>query len=227
VSYLVNLTVAQEPAIVVGAGTVALRKVLGLLGAGASVTVVAPRACEGVRALAESGRVLLAERPYEARDLKGARLAIAATNDEQVNVQVSLDARARGIPVNVVDRPKLCTFTIPATVRRGDLTLAVATEGRCPALARALREELGERYGEDYGRLVAFMGRLRDEMIHRGWGSDRIQAALSELYAKGLLLRLDPSRATDLAGFLKAELGEDFPVPLPAAEAEAHESGEP
>jgi precorrin-2 dehydrogenase / sirohydrochlorin ferrochelatase len=227
VSYLVNLTVAQEPAIVVGAGTVALRKVLGLLEAGAAVTVVAPRAGEGVRVLAESGKVLLVERPYEAGDLAGARLAIAATDDEEVNAQVSLDARAQGVLVNVVDRPALCTFTLPATVRRGDLTLAVATEGRCPALARALREELGERYGEGYGRLVALMGQLRDEMIGRAWGSERIQTALSALYTKGLLLRLDPSRATDLVAFLRAELGEDFPVPLSTAEAEARESGEP
>ncbi len=212
-SYLVNLTVAHEPAIVVGAGTVALRKVLGLLEAGAAVTVIAPRLCEGIKALADSGKVSLRQRPYQAGDLAGVRLVIAATDDEETNRRVSQDARALGVPINVVDRPALCTFTLPATVKRGDLTLAVATEGRCPALARALREELAERYGEDYARLVEFMGRLRDGMILRGWESERIQAALSALHAKGLIRYLDPAGREALERFVRAELGGDFPVP--------------
>ncbi len=212
-SYLVNLTVTHEPAIVVGAGTVALRKVLGLLDAGAEVTVIAPHLCEGIKELADSGKVTARQRPYQAGDLAGFRLAIAATDDEEVNRRVSQDARALGVPINVVDRPALCTFTLPATVKRGDLTLAVATEGRCPALARALREELGERYGEDYARLVEFMGRLRDEMILRGWESERIQAALSSLHAKGLIRYLDPAGRDALEGFVGAELGGDFLVP--------------
>lgn len=212
-SYLVNLTVAHEPAIVVGAGTVALRKVLGLLEAGAAVTVIAPRLCEGIKELANSGKISTRQRPYQAGDLAGVRLAIAATDDEEINRRVSQDARALGVPINVVDRPALCTFTLPATVKRGDLTLAVATEGRCPALARALREELGERYGDDYARLVEFMGRLRDEMILRGWESGRIQAALSSLHAKGLVRYLDPAGRDALDGFVRTELGGDFPVP--------------
>lgn len=210
--YLVNLVLDRKPAVVVGAGSVALRKVLGLLAAGARVTVIAPRSCDDIRGLASTGRIALVERGYARGDLAGAFLVIAATADESVNVSISEEARSLNILVNVVDRPAVCTFTLPAVVRRGDLTLAVATEGRCPALARALREDLESKYGQEYAELLDLMGRLRDRMLERGWESPRTQEALSRLYRGGLLERLAPAARSDLDAFLRVELGEDFPL---------------
>lgn len=211
--YLINLVLQDKPAIVVGAGSVALRKVHGLLESGARVQVVAPRACEAIRALAEAGRVALVSREYRSGDLAGAVLVIAATSDEGVNAQISDDARSLGILVNVVDRPASCTFTLPAVVRRGDLSLAVATEGRCPALARALREELEARYTVDHARLLGVMGGLREGMMARGWDSLRIQSALSNLYHQGLLGVLASGDGDAIEAFLRRELGEEFPLP--------------
>ncbi len=210
--YLVNLVLDRRPAVVVGAGSIALRKVLGLLAAGARVSVIAPRACEEMRALASEGRIGLQDREYAPGDLAGAFLVIAATSDEEANARVSEEARSLNILVNVVDRPAVCTFTLPAVVRRGDLTLAVATEGRCPALARALREDLESKYGQEYAGLLDVLGRLRDQMLERGWESPRIQEALSRLYRAGLMERLAPAARGDLDAFLRVELGEDFPL---------------
>lgn len=211
--YVISLMLAQRPVVVVGGGAVALRKVAGLLAARARVSVIAPALCGEIERLARDGTIRCERRPYRPGDLAGAHLVIAATGDEEVNVQVAEEARGLGILVNVVDRPPLCTFTLPATVRRGDLTLAVSTEGRCPALARALREELESRFGEEYADLLDFMGALRDEMLEREWASARIQGGLAALYEKGLVRILSGRDREALEAFVKAELGEDFPVP--------------
>jgi siroheme synthase-like protein len=143
--YMVNLVVEGREALIVGGGEIASRKVEDLLAAKARVTLVAPGVCEKIEALAD--RIQLHRRPYEPGDIGDAFVVIAATDDEALNAAVSRDCAARNVLVNVVDRPALCTFTVPATVHRGDLTIAIATNGRCPALASILREELEDRYG--------------------------------------------------------------------------------
>lgn len=186
-SYLVNLGLDGRQVVVVGAGTVALRKITTLLDARANVVVIAPRVCDAVAQLAETGRLRVDRRRYEDGDLAGAFLVIAATDDESVNGRISRDAQAMGVLVNVVDRPALCTFTLPAVVRRGDLTLAVATEGQCPAFARALREELQARYGPEYGAALAVLAGARRRLVAAGWDSARVQRTLAALVGAGLV----------------------------------------
>jgi len=209
-SYPVNLCLEGRDVLVVGAGGVAARKVGGLLAAGARVRVVAPSAGEAVERLADEGRLSLLRREYVPEDVEGAFLVIAATDDEDLNAAVSGDARRSGCLVNVVDRPALCTITLPAVVRRGDLTLAVATNGRCPAMARALREELEARYGEAYGEALIVMGRLRDGMLSLGWESPRIQRSLAQLYADGITKIVNAGDTEGLNAFLDAHLQADF-----------------
>lgn len=186
-SYLVNLNLKGQRAVVVGGGSVALRKAGGLLAAGASVTVVAESPHHEIRLLAAAGRLRLEARPYAEGDLEGAFLAVAATDDEDVNARVSAEAGRRGILVNVADRPALCTFTLPAVVRRGDLTLGVATDGRCPALSRALREDLERAYGEEYGELTSLLGSLRDRLLAEDRPYEAVQRALDAVYRGGAL----------------------------------------
>ena len=184
-SYLVNLALEGRAAVVIGGGEVAARKVQDLLAAKANVTVIAPQLCDGVVALAEEKRIVAHGRPYSTGDLAGAFVAIAATDDEDLNARISGDAAAMNVLINVVDRPALCTFTVPATVRRGDLTIAVATEGRCPALAGILREELEARYGPEYSELVSLFGEARKKMIELGWDGQRIRETLAGIYRAG------------------------------------------
>jgi precorrin-2 dehydrogenase/sirohydrochlorin ferrochelatase len=211
-SYLVNLNIEGRPVLVVGAGAVALRKVEGLLEAGARVTVVAPRICGGVERLASEGRIDLRRRAYAQADCAGAFLVMAATDDESVNAQVAKDAQDIRILVNVADRPALCTATLPAVVRRGSLTLAVATEGKCPAFARALREELEARYGEEYGEALGLMGELRSRMISLGWESPRIQQVLDGIYRDGLPAAVKTGARDEVLALLRRRLGPDFPL---------------
>jgi len=186
-SYLVNLIVTGRRAVVVGGGTVALRKIATLLDGGADIVVIAPWSCDAVARLAETRRLRFERRRYEDGDLDGAFLVIAATDDEAVNANISREAQRLGVLVNVVDRPALCTFTLPAVVHRGDLTFAVATEGRCPAFARVLREELEARYGSEYGTALAVLAEARQRMVAAGWDSARIQRTLSALVSAGLV----------------------------------------
>ena len=184
-SYLVNLALEGRAAVVIGAGEVAARKVQDLLAAKAHVTVIAPHLCDGIVALAGEQLVVAHGRPYRTGDLAGAFVAIAATDDKALNARVAADAAAINVLVNVVDRPALCTFTVPATLRRGDLTIAIATEGRCPALAGILREELAERYGPEFAELAGLFGEARKKMIELGWDGRRIRETLAGIYRAG------------------------------------------
>jgi precorrin-2 dehydrogenase/sirohydrochlorin ferrochelatase len=206
-SYLVNLALEGRRAVVIGGGEVAARKVEDLLVAKAVVAVIAPQPCGRILKLAEEKQLEGRWRAYEAADLDRAFVAIAATDDEGVNARVAADAAARSILVNVVDRPALCTFTVPATVRRGDLTLAVATDGRCPALASILREELEERYGPQYAALLDLAAALRTRMVEARWTGPRVREALSAIYHSGVMdLLANPDREP-LKRLLTARLG--------------------
>jgi precorrin-2 dehydrogenase/sirohydrochlorin ferrochelatase len=211
--YMVNLVLEGKAAVVVGGGMLAERKVESLLAAKANVTVVAPQVCDRIAELARENRVGLHARPYRTEDLEGAFVVIAATGDEAVNARVAQDAQTRNALVNVVDRPALCTFTMPAIVCRGDLTVAVATEGRCPALASILREELEQRYGPDYASLVDLFGELRARMIKLGWNGERIRGTLLQLYRGGVRERIAAGNRGVLRSFLRSHLGSEFPLP--------------
>jgi len=208
-SYPVNLNVEGKPILVVGGGAVASRKVLGLLEAGAEVTMVAPAFEAALEELEAGGHINLRRRPFKGDDLDGVFLAFAATNNESVNESVSKEAALRGILVNVADQPQLCTFTLPAVLRRGGLTIAVATNGDCPAFAGTLREELESRYGVEYGPVLEFFGRLRRRLIKEGWESARIKDAVSELYDGGIADLISQGDEKSLEFLLVRTLGSD------------------
>ena len=153
---------------VVGGGEVAARKVERLLECGAAVTVVAGELGDMLRELAAAGRIRHVAADYEARYLAGAFLVIGATDREEVNDCIAADCRAGGILVNVVDDPRRCDFILPALLTRGSLSIAVATDGKSPALARKLREEMEERFGPEYAEYLELLGRLRERIIAAG-----------------------------------------------------------
>ena len=141
----------------VGGGAVALRKVQGLVEAGAEVRVVAPEC------LKMPEGVTVALRGFEDGDLAGVTLAVAASDDRELNARVAQLARARGVWVNVVDEPGEGDVELPAVVRRGALRIAVSTGGGSPALARRIRERLDAEFGPEWGELAELLGRLRSE----------------------------------------------------------------
>lgn len=162
--YPINLNLSGETCLVVGGGAVAERKVESLLEYGAAVRVVSPELTPSLSRRASEGEIEHIESEYAPEHLDGAPLVIGATDDRSVNRRIYSDARARGMLVNIVDDPELCTFYVPASVRRGDLVISVSTSGKSPSMARRLREEIEERYGPEYGVLADLMGSLREEV---------------------------------------------------------------
>jgi len=163
--YPVSLELSGRRCVVVGGGSMAEEKITALLDAGATVTVVGEPVTEGIRRLAAEDRLELVERAYADGDLKGAFLAIAATDDTSVNGEIFSEAERCGVLLNAVDDVEHCHFSVPAVVRREDFVLAVSTGGRAPALAKRLRMRLADQFGPEYGTLVNLLGEARAEAI--------------------------------------------------------------
>ncbi|MDX1694255.1 MAG: siroheme synthase CysG [Ketobacteraceae bacterium] len=151
-----------KPCLVVGGGDIAVRKATLLKRAGAHITVVSRRMGDGIKSLLPEPEHTLIERPYETADLDGVGLVIAATDNNDVNQQVSRDAKARALPVNVVDNPALCTFILPAIIDRSPIVIGVSSGGQSPVLARLVRSKLESTIPASYGRLGQLVGRFRD-----------------------------------------------------------------
>ena len=166
--YPAFLNLAGRRCVVVGGGTVAERKVRGLLAAGGDVLVVASEASPALDRLRASGAIRVERRPYRAGDLDGAFFVVAATDSRAVNEAVVRDARGGGALVNVVDDPAACDVTVPAVVRRGDVTLAVSTGGRSPGFARFLREELEAWLSDERLALLDLVADVRGELRAAG-----------------------------------------------------------
>jgi len=159
--YIACLRLDGRRCLVVGGGEVGLEKVEGLLACGADVTLVAPDAGPELEELAREGSIRWEQRSYEPADLEGAFLAIASTDDTDVNIRVYEEAEARAMLVNVVDVPPLCNFILPAIVRTGPLAIAISTAGASPALAKRMKREIAETYGEPYARLAVILNEAR------------------------------------------------------------------
>ncbi len=166
--YPVLLDIAGKAVVVIGGGEVALRKVEGLLDAGAVVTIVSPQLHADLARLTDEGRVSWLQREYRPGDLEGYKLAFVGTDDRSINATVTLEGRERGVWVNAVDDPQNCDFIMPGIVRRGDLIVAVSTSGGSPAMARKMREELEAFLTEDYALLLELAAEVRGELRERG-----------------------------------------------------------
>lgn len=162
--YPVSLELRGRRALVVGEEAVAQGKVEPLLRAGATLTVIAEGPPEALARLEAQGVTVL-RRGYLAGDLDGAFLCVAATEDPATRAALYREGRARGVLVNVMDDPAHCDFAAPAVVRRGDLTIAVSTGGRSPALARRVRMELEERFDQAWSEVVEVVGEVRDQTL--------------------------------------------------------------
>ncbi len=166
--YPLFLNIRGRRCVVVGGGQVALRKVTTLLEHGAGVNVISPDLCAELGQLAEKGKIAVLAREYRAGDLEGAVIAIAATDEPNTNLAVAQEARARAVLVNVVDDAGSSDFIAPAYMRRGDVTIAVSTGGRSPALARKIRSRLEKDFGDEYAALALLIDTVRAEIKRLG-----------------------------------------------------------
>ena len=166
--YPILLDLRGRRCLVIGGGAIATGKVEGLLEAGAWVTVIAPALSPALAALVESGRVRHLARAYQPGDLAEAFLAIGATDDGSANAAVWQEATERSLLFNAVDDVPHCNFIAPSILRQGDLTVAISTSGKAPALAVRLKERLAPELGPEYARFLELAGALREGLAaHR------------------------------------------------------------
>ncbi len=165
--YPVTLNLDGRPCVVVGGGPIAEQKVLALLEAGARVTVVAVELTARLAALETRSAIRVLRRPYRSGDLRGAFLAIAAGEDRTVNAEIWDEAERERVVLNAVDDPPHCHFIAPAIFRQGDLTVAVSTGGKSPALGVRLRDRIGADIGPEYAAFLDLLGGLREEIAAR------------------------------------------------------------
>jgi len=156
--------IKDRSCIVVGGGDVATRKVMMLLKAYAAVTLISPELCTELKQWVEAGRIKYINSTFDASQLHGACLVVAATGDESVNKAVSVAAKAQNIPVNVVDAPDLCTFTMGSIIDRSPVIIAVSSEGKAPVLARYIRTKIETMLPASYGRIAAIAAEFRDQV---------------------------------------------------------------
>jgi precorrin-2 dehydrogenase / sirohydrochlorin ferrochelatase len=160
--YIACLKLKDRRCVVVGGGEIGLEKVEGLLACDGEVTLVAPQAHPALEGYAREGSIRWERRGYAGpSDLEGVFVAIAATDDTDVNIAVYEDAERRAMLVNVVDVPPLCNFILPAIVRTGPLAIAISTAGASPALAKRMKREIEGHFGEEYARLAVLLNEAR------------------------------------------------------------------
>jgi siroheme synthase-like protein len=160
--YIACLKLTGRKCLVVGGGDIGLEKVEGLLACNGSVTLIAPVAHPELERLAAEGSIEWEKRAYAGpEDLEGVFMAIACTDDSEVNIGIFDDAEQRAMLVNIVDVPPLCNFILPAIVRTGPLAIAISTAGASPALAKRMKREISELFGEEYARLAVILNDAR------------------------------------------------------------------
>jgi len=163
--YPIYLDMRGRPCLVIGGGTVAERKTLTLLEAGAEITIVSPTLTLKLQELSRSGKITHRKKNYEEKDLSGEFIVIAATDSPEVNSSAALACKNRHILVNVVVPPDESSFIVPSVVERGDLLIAVSTGGISPALAKKIRQELEACYGTEYTHFLEKLAKVRKRVL--------------------------------------------------------------
>lgn len=178
--YPAMLNLRNKKCAVIGGGNVAFRKCKALLECGANIKVISPEFQKEFDDL-NPEHISLIKDVYKAQYIEDCFLVIAAAGEKEVNLRIYSYCSEKNILVNVVDEIELCTFTAPAYFRRGDLTIAVSTGGKSPALAKKIKEEIAGNYGEEYSEYVETMGLIRAEILKKGYSPEERLRILKQL----------------------------------------------
>ncbi len=179
--YPIFLELGGRRAVVIGGGSVAVRKAQSLLDVGARLVVVAERIDKMMTALCKNKKAELIKSKYSKDYLAGAVLVIAATNNHQLNKRIYKDCQELEILCNVVDEPELCDFFVPAVVKRGNLKIAISTEGLCPAFAGHIRKKLEKIFTEKHGQFLTELEKIRQQIINQIPEADKRKILLGKL----------------------------------------------
>ena len=207
--YPVFLDLEGKPCVIIGGGEVAERKIKGIRECRARVTVISPEVTPGIEEMAGRGELEWMPREYVEGDLQGVFLAIAATDQQEVNKAIANEAETESVILNVVDNAPLCTFIAPSILKRGEVTMAISTGGASPALARKLRESLEHSEVLGYASLAGILSSARKEIKRQGIEvhPDRWQECIST----DLVALVEAGRSEDALDMLLSMLVEGGP----------------
>lgn len=180
-NYPIFLDLQTRRVVIIGGGAVALRKAETLVPTGARLVIVAASVTDTIQTLSKKTDVELINSKYSKEYLVGAVLVIAATNNRQLNKRIYKDCQELEILCNVVDDPEICNFYVPASVKRGDLQIAISTEGRCPAYAGHLRKKLEKIFTDYHGKFLSELEKLREQIIEEVSDPSNRKALLGQL----------------------------------------------
>lgn len=209
--YTLCLKLQDAPCLVVGGGQVGERKIKTLLSCGAKVYLISRDLTPELQAAVDQGHIEWLARAYETRFIENKRLVIGATDDQPLNERLNQEARERGILCNIVDNPPLGDFILPAIVQRGDLSIAVSTSGKSPALAKKIRQELEHDFPGIYGSYVDLLGLIRSHVLARGLTQKENQTLFEALVDAPLLTWLEKGEADSFYAFLDGLLNPPIP----------------
>ncbi|TMC88372.1 MAG: bifunctional precorrin-2 dehydrogenase/sirohydrochlorin ferrochelatase [Chloroflexi bacterium] len=213
--YPLMLDVRGRQAIVIGGDRVAAEKAAALAASGAFVSVLSQEFCAELLAQAEQKRITLRRKAYEPGDLAGAFVVIAATNDLQLIQAIWAETQERGQPVNIVDVPEYCSFILPSVLRRGQLTIAVSTEGTNPGLAKRIRQSLEDLFPPAYGTYIQLAALARAYLRENGLSYDRRDDFFGDFFTSDVLPQLaegNTGQATVVTAALLRIYGVDVPA---------------
>ncbi len=188
--YPIFLNIEEKTVLVVGGGSVAQRKIGTLLKYGASVNVVSKELTKELEELVAARRVKHIGSEFSTEHLDEAFLVFAATDDKQLNRQISQSAREKGVLVNAVDQPEDCDFIVPSCIKKGYLSIAISTSGKSPALAKKIREQLTSQFGNEYDTFLFLMGRIRKEVHSLGFSQEENSRIFREIVDSDILKSL-------------------------------------
>jgi precorrin-2 dehydrogenase len=185
--YPAFINLENRPVLVVGGGAVAERKVETLLETGALVTVVSPEITQQLQEYTRLKRITFRQRSFLPSDADGVSLVISATDDPATQAEVASIATLKNILVNTVDKPELCSFIVPAILRRGDITIAISTSGKSPSLAAELRTRVEGILTDDVARTAAMLGAVRQEVHEHFADSDDRKRVFDSIIRSGII----------------------------------------
>jgi len=212
--YPIFLNLEGETALVFGGGSVAERKIVTLLEYNALIRIVSRRLTDNLKVLVESKKVQHVGEDFSEKYLNNVFLVIVATDDRRLNRKISEHARERGLLVNVVDQPSDCNFIVPSIVKRGDLSIAISTSGKSPALAKKIRKELESQFGREYETFLVLMGRLRKEILSMGLSQEENSRIFHEIVNSNILSSMAKNDLEGIESTLSRILPSDLTIKM-------------
>ena len=207
--YPIFLELEGKTVLVVGGGNVAQRKVETLIEYGAAVNIVSKQLTTGLRGLVDAGEIRQIGDAFLEQHLDGAFMVYAATDNNQLNRKISQSARKRGVLINAVDQPDDCDFIVPSIVRKGDLSIAVSTSGKSPALAKNIRKQLEMQFGNEYQQFLTLMGCLREEIFSLNFSQKENSSIFQKVVNSDILKALAEGNWKEAEAILRGAIPED------------------